>query len=156
VAGLESPANATSGKPMTDGANATAIAEIEDFNRRFATAGLKMDNAAVMALYADDGVHLLPGMAALVGKATIAKWLDGVLSQMTGYRVTQNDLEFHDIQVVGDWASEWGTTHQIVQPPDGKPLLDNHGKILLVLRRDKAAGWRVVEEMWNAAPAAAP
>jgi uncharacterized protein (TIGR02246 family) len=133
-----------------------AAAEIASFNQRFALAGLHMDNTAIMALYADDGVHLLPGMAPLVGKPSIAKWLDGVVSQMPGYHVTLNEMEFHDIRITGDWASEWGTTHQVVQPPDGKPPIDNRGKILLVLRRDKSAGWRIVEEMWNSAPAATP
>ena len=108
-----------------------------------------MDNAATMALWAEDGVSLLPGMAPIEGKSTIAKWLDGVVSHLRGYRVTAQDNEFHDVEVSGDWASEWGTTHQVVQPPNGGPVMETWGKILLVLRRDKDGAWKIREEMWT-------
>jgi len=35
-------------------------AEIEAFNRRFEDATKRMDNAAIVALWADDGIRLLP------------------------------------------------------------------------------------------------
>ena len=143
----------------TAGAAAAAITpnpEIEDFNRRFAAAGLRMDNAAVMELYADDSVSLLPGMDAMVSRKTIAAWLDDLLTHMPGYRVTRNDVDFRDIRIAGEWASEWGTTHQVVQPPGGKPPIETRGKILLVLHRETPGGWKIVQEMWNAAPAAPP
>ena len=107
--------------------------EIDAFNQKFRDATLHMDNAATMALWADDGVTLLPGMAPVQSKKTIAKWLDDVVAGLAGYHVTTQDNDFHDIQISGDWASEWGTTHQVVQPPDGKPVIEVWGKILLVL-----------------------
>ncbi|GAC1661820.1 MAG: hypothetical protein NVS9B15_25340 [Acidobacteriaceae bacterium] len=36
-----------------------------------------------------------------------------------------------------------------LQPPDGKPLIDTRGKMLLVLHRDKDGQWKVEREMWN-------
>ncbi len=160
-AGAASMAPAATAPPASPAASAASAtpsvrAEILDFNRRFAAAGLHMDNAAVMALYADDSVSLLPGMAAMVSKKTIADWLAGMVAEMPGYRVTRNDLEAQDIRIMGDWASEWATTHQIVQPPGGKPPIDTHGKILLVLHREIPGGWKIVQEMWNGAPPPSP
>ena len=129
---------------------AADVREIEAFNKRFQEVTLRMDNAEAMALWADDGVTLLPGMAPIAGKKTIAKWLDDVVANMPGYKVTQQENEFHDIRVSGDWASEWGTTHQVVQPPDGKPPIEGFGKILLVLHKDESGEWKIKEEMWNA------
>jgi uncharacterized protein (TIGR02246 family) len=126
------------------------VKEIEAFNESFQEATLRMDNARAMALWADDGVTLLPGMAPIAGKKTIAKWLDDVVRNMPGYKVTQQENEFRDIQVSGDWASEWGTTHQVVQPPNGKAPIEGYGKILLVLHRDESGEWKIKEEMWNA------
>jgi ketosteroid isomerase-like protein len=108
-----------------------------------------MDNAATMALWAEDGVALLPGMAPLEGKTTISKWLDGVVAGLTGYRVAAQDNDFHDILISGKWASEWGTTNQVVQRPDGKPAIETWGKILLVLHKGDNGAWRIREEMWN-------
>ncbi len=124
--------------------------EIEAFNKEFLEVTLRMDNAGVMVHWADDGVTLLPGMAPIMGKKTIAKWLEDVVARMPGYRITKQENEFHDIQVSGDWASEWGTTNQVVQPPDGKPPIETHGKILLVLHKEKDGVWKIKQEMWNA------
>jgi ketosteroid isomerase-like protein len=104
-----------------------------------------------MALWADDGVDLMPGTAPIVGKAAITKWLDDATANFKGYRVTTQEVDYHDIEVCGDWASEWGNTHQIVQPPDGKAPIEIFGKISLVLHKEKS-GWRIKQEMWNASP----
>jgi uncharacterized protein (TIGR02246 family) len=124
--------------------------EIEAFNEEFGRAEQRMDNAEVMALWADDGVSLLPGMAPIAGKKTISRWMDDIVSQMPGYKMVKADNDFHDIQIAGDWASEWAMTHQIVQPPDGKSPIETHGKMLLVLHREKNGDWKIKEEMWNA------
>ena len=140
--------------PSSSGQDASSsdpeLREIEEFNHRFTAANLSMDNAKVMALWADDGVSLQPDSAPMVGKKTITRWLDEIVAQMPGYRVTKDEAEFHDIQVAGDWASEWGTTHQIVQPPGGKPAIETFGKILLVLHREPDGAWKIEKEMWNA------
>jgi len=140
---------------MSAGAGAGAAKEIAAFNQKFMDAGLHMDNAAIIACYADDGVSLLPGMAAMEGRKTIARWLDGLVAEMPGYHVVRNDFESHDLRIHGDWASEWVSTHQVVQPPGGKPPLDNWGKMLLVLHRETSGNWVIAQEMWNSAPAPA-
>ena len=124
--------------------------EIEAFNKKLEDVTLRMDNAGVMALWAEDGASLLPGMAPMEGKKIIAKWLDGIVAQMPGYRVTKQVDDFREIQISGDWASEWGTTFQVVQPPEGKPPIESHGKILLVLHRENDGEWKIKQEMWNA------
>jgi len=137
---------------MTAALWAQPAGEIEAFNQRFQEVTLRMDNAGAMALWADDGVTLLPGMAPIAGKKTIAKWLDDLVAKMPGYQITKQENEFHDIQISGEWASEWGTTYQVVQPPDGKPGIESYGKILLVLHKEKDGRWRIKQEMWNAGP----
>jgi len=124
--------------------------EIEAFNQRLDEVTLKMDNAGVVALWAEDGVTLLPGMAAIEGKKNIAKFMEEVVAKLAGYRVTEQKSEFHSIEVSGDWAFEWGTTYQVVQPPEGKTPIANHGKILLVLHREADREWKLKREMWNA------
>jgi uncharacterized protein (TIGR02246 family) len=126
--------------------------EIETFNQKFREATLKMDNAATVALWAEDGTTLLPGMAPLTGRSNIAKWLDEITARMAGYHVVSQENDFHDIQVAGDWASEWGTTVQVTQPGEGKEPIEVHGKIVLVLHRERNGEWKIKQEMWNASP----
>ena len=126
--------------------------EIEAFNERYVQLHLKMDTAGILALWAEDGVDLMPGAAALAGRKKIAAWVEDILAKMPGYKVTKQEMEFHDIHVCGDWASEWATEHQVVQPPEGKPPIETYGKMALVLHREGNGEWKVQQEMWNPGP----
>jgi uncharacterized protein (TIGR02246 family) len=141
------------GAPRLVAQDSQARKEIDAFNQEYTAAHLKMDNAAVISMWAEDGVTLLPGMEPLSGRTNIAKWLDDITARMPGYRVVKQQNDFHDILISGDWASEWATTYQITQPPAGKAPIEIHGKILLVLHREQDGKWRIKQEMWNTGPA---
>jgi uncharacterized protein (TIGR02246 family) len=126
--------------------------EIEAFNKRYVELHLKMDTAGILALWEEDGVDLMPGDAPMIGKKKIVAWVEDIVAKMPGYKVTKQEMAFHDIHVCGDWAWEWATERQAVQPPDGKPPMENFGKMALVLHRDPNGDWKIRQEMWNAAP----
>src|SRR5208282_2482887 len=126
--------------------------ELDKFNSHFRELHLNMDTAGIFVLWADDCVDLMPGEAPMIGKKVIKAWVEDILAKMPGYKVTKQEMEFHDIQVSGDWASEWALEHQVVQPPEGKEPIETWGKIALVLHREANGAWRIKQEMWNAAP----
>ena len=45
--------------------------EIEAFNKRYVELHLRMDTAGILALWEEDGVDLMPGDAALIGRKKI-------------------------------------------------------------------------------------
>jgi len=47
--------------------------------------------------------------------------VDDAAASMAGYRVIKQEIDFHDIQVSGDFASEWSLEHQVAEEPLGKP-----------------------------------
>jgi len=132
--------------------NADARSEIDAFNKRFVELHLKMDTPGTMAMWSDDGVDLMQGEAPIVGRKTITVWVEGVLAKIPGYKVTKEEMEFHDLQVCGDWATEWATEHQVAKAPEGKPDFDGYGKMALVLHREPGGEWKIKQEMWNASP----
>ena len=134
------------------GSTVSAKGEVEAFNKRYVELHLRMDTAGILGTWAEDGVSLMPGEAPLIGKKAIVTWMENILSQMPGYKVVKVEIDFHDLQISGDWASEWATEHQVVRPPDGKPLVDSRGKMALVLHREADGAWKVKQEMWNQAP----
>src|SRR5580692_12093683 len=130
----------------------SAKEEVDRFNKRYVELHLKMDTAGIYGSWAEDGVSLMPEEAPLIGKKAIVAWVENILSQMQGYKVVKEEIDFHDIQISGDWASEWANEHQVVQPPDGKPVIDSRGKMALVLHREANGERKVKQEMWNQAP----
>ena len=68
--------------------------EIDAFNNRYVELHLKMDTAGIYATWADDGVSLMPGEAPLIGKKAIVAWVENILSQMKGYKVVKEEIDF--------------------------------------------------------------
>ena len=134
------------------GRGASRKDELEKFNNHLRDLHLQMDTAGIFELWADDGVDLMPEEAPMIGKKVIQAWVEDILAKMPGYKVTKEEMEFHDIQVSGDWASEWALEHQVVQPTNGKEPIETWGKMALVLHREANGEWRIKQEMWNAAP----
>jgi ketosteroid isomerase-like protein len=129
----------------------TKDAGVDAFNRSFANATRTMNDAATLALWDDDGVSLLPSTKPIVGKPAISRFMTDVMASLQGAHMTKFESACHDIQVSGDWASEWCTEHQIVALPNDKPPFNGYGKMLLVLHRGRGGAWRIREEMWNQA-----
>lgn len=125
---------------------------IGELNRRFIEGCRKFDPDATAALWAEDGVDLLPGMEPMHGRAAIAKWLNGLSAQMKGVKILQCDLDWRQIEIVGDLAYEWGVNTQTISLPDHPEPVKNTGKITLVLRKQPDASWKVVLESWNGNP----
>lgn len=125
---------------------------IDEFNRRFLEACRSMDHKAAVELWTEDGVDLLPGMEPMMGKQTIAQWLSGLDEQMKGARVTQCDVDWQQINVVGGVAYEWGINTQTVSIPDKPEPFKNRGKITLILRRQAEGDWKLALESWNGSP----
>jgi ketosteroid isomerase-like protein len=131
------------------GVSLAADVGIEEFNRALIQATTRMDNAAVLTLWEDDGITLLPEIKPIIGKKAIGKYLDDVASQLSGARMERFEMKCFDIERSGDFATEWCEEHQHVILPDGKSAFDGRGKMLLVLHRGADGKWRMRREMWN-------
>jgi uncharacterized protein (TIGR02246 family) len=134
-------------------ATAGSQAEIQAFNQKLEDATRHMDNAATLALWADDGISLLPSTKPMEGKAAIASFLDKAMASIPGAKMEKFEMQCFAIVTSGDLASEWCTEHQVVTMPGDKPPFDGRGKMLLVLRKAKAGNWLLEREMWNQAGA---
>jgi len=126
-----------------------AKVEIDAFNRAFDAAILKQNNAAVLALWDEEGLSLLPATPPIRGKKEMSKFLEDVTAQTKGWKVLKQESTCHDIEVSVDWASEWCDTYQMATRPDSQPNWEGWGKTLLVLHRDKNGRWLLKREMWN-------
>ena len=129
--------------PASDGRTAIAALthQIDSLTRR-------MDTPALLALWDEDGVSLLPNAKPMRGKHAIAAFLDEVTTQTPEARMITFELRCFDLVVSGPWASEWCTEHQIVRLSADRTF-DGRGKLLYVFHRGADGRWRISREMWN-------
>src|SRR5437773_6668023 len=69
--------------------------EIEAFNKRYVELHLKMDTAGILALWAEDGVDLMPGDAAMIGRKKISAWVEEIVANVPGFKVMKQETELH-------------------------------------------------------------
>ena len=144
IAALASSARALAG--------ADGKAEVAAFNEKFRAAHERMDTPGILGMWSETGVSLLPDTAPVVGKPAIVKFMNAAMANLAGYKELKVEMDFHDVRVCGDYATEWAIEHQVIQPPDGKPVIDHWGKFSLILHKDADGVWRVQQEMWNSTP----
>lgn len=123
---------------------------VATFNRAFTDAIRTMNNDAVLSLWEEDGIALLPDTKAVRGKAAMRTMLDGISSAHPKAKMEHFTNQCFDIVGSATWVSEWCLEHQVVSEP-GKPTFNSWGKLLLVLHRQASGEWRLAREMWNQA-----
>jgi ketosteroid isomerase-like protein len=131
--------------------SARGRADIESFNRALSDATRRMDNAATLALWSEDGVSLRPSTKTDPGQGRDRRLPERDDGGLPRAQMEQFELRCQDVEVSGDWASEWCLEHQVVRFADGRPRFDGWGKLLLVLHRSSDGPWRIRTEMWNQA-----
>jgi ketosteroid isomerase-like protein len=125
---------------------------LDTFNREFIGACQRMDHPAAAALWADDGVDLLPGIAPMIGKAKISEWLNGLTPRLAGGKMAYCTVDWKDVQIQGDLAYEWGINRQKIEFPPPQQTIAGEGKILLILKRQADGSWKIALESWNSNP----
>jgi ketosteroid isomerase-like protein len=109
-----------------------------------------MDNAAVLALWEENGVSVLPNAPPLVGKPAIGESLERIALELPCTKMNLFTLDCTTVALEGDFASERCVEHRIIGFPDGKPPLESRSRVLHVLHR-RAGRWRIRAEMRNEA-----
>jgi ketosteroid isomerase-like protein len=100
------------------------------------------------AILADDAVFMPPNSAAKIG-VELRQWLGDFLEQFSTEWLA---LAHGETVVVGDFAFHDYTYSMRFTPRAGGEPGVGHGKGLHVLRRQPDGSWKIVRNVWNAAP----
>jgi ketosteroid isomerase-like protein len=71
---------------------------------------------------------------------------------MHDVEVTEYELDFEEVMVLGDYAFEWGTIRGAARPIAGDraaPPEPSVYKVLRILKKAPDGQWRVHRAMWN-------
>ena len=140
---------ATPPAPDTEGARAA----LRQADSAYARTGAAKDRAAFVGLYAADAVMYPPAAETVTGVEAIGKFLDAFLADSAFAGV------FHPMSVDVSTDGTMGYTLNAAElsytGPDGKPLTE-HLRDFHVWRREANGEWKLLIDIWNAEPPAAP
>lgn len=122
----------------------SSAAQIAAVNARFLATVNRGDGAGVGQLYATDAVVMPPNSKAISGRAGIADfWSGGVKNGVRNVKFSSTELHAN-----GDIAHEVGAYSVDIKPQNGA-MMHDHGKYIVIWKRDPKAGWQLYRDIWN-------
>jgi uncharacterized protein (TIGR02246 family) len=112
-------------------------------------ASLALDADALQSLWADDIVTIAPGGPPIVGKSANRATLDKHIEEMRNTEVLAYNEQFQEIQVVGDWAFEYGTITGRTRPFKGWQVHQLQFNVMRILKRQPDTTWRIARSIYN-------
>jgi len=120
-------------------------AAIEQNHEQYLAAVNSGDLDSLLECCADDLVLMPPNAQALVSLAAVRLWSEGFFAQFSADLTTTTE----DLVVSGDLAVARRAYAWMLTPKaDGDPILD-HGKAVLVYRREPDGTWKQTHDIWN-------
>lgn len=121
----------------------TDITAIRAATARFVANGVARRDSANAAEYAEDAVVMPPNQPAVEGRAAIRAWLTA-FPPMSAF-----DLTVVEIKGRGDLAYERGTYALTIAASGKTAAISDHGKYLVVRRRQADGSWPVTADIFN-------
>jgi ketosteroid isomerase-like protein len=123
------------------------MAGIEKLHQLDQGVTLLNDPKALRQEWADDAVRLEPDGPADVGKDAIYATDLRFMKENPGYAIVSYKPDIRDVQVLDDWAYEWGYFDAGFREGTGKPVTLVQGKLLRVLHRESGGDWKFARVM---------
>ena len=119
-----------------------ALAGIEDLHRKDIEASRTGDFEALLSLWTEDGVLLMPEMEPVVGKEAIKSYMGKQAAVSRTYTIREYEHFWQEIKIFDDWAFEWGHFSGEVEIVDSGEIVRQKGKLLRILRRQEDGSWK--------------
>lgn len=125
---------------------------IEALNAADEAASKAQDLEALRALIDDDAVMLPPGGRIQRGKEAIDASFARLGSTPRTHEVLEYSLDFEEIQLLGDYAIEWGTIRGRTRSIANRVSTETEYHVLRVLRKQPDGSWKVYRSIWAPGP----
>jgi uncharacterized protein (TIGR02246 family) len=120
-----------------------ALAAIQELHEKDIEASKARDFDTLLSLWTEDGVLLEPGKNPTIGIEAIKAYMEEQKEASKAYEIKKYEHRWDEIKVVGDWAFEWGYFDAVAEMIATGEVIEQRGKLLRVLRKQKDGSWRV-------------
>lgn len=129
------------------GNDAAAMAGIEKLHQLDQKVTLLNSPKALQEEWAKDAIRLEPGSPPDIGKAAIYASDVRSFVQAPGAAIVSYQPMIRNVQVVGDWAFEWGLFTVGYRSGANTAIATLHGEFLRVLHKEDDGKWRFARVM---------
>jgi uncharacterized protein (TIGR02246 family) len=143
VGAIALAAVSASAQQKTAGGDEAAVAKVRT---AYQTAQLAQDAVGIAKLYAPDGTEMPPNAPAAKGRAAIEAFHKAFAQQFMMHGMTITPTE---TKVMGDHAYDVGTYKQTLMSQKGGGMIDDHGKYIVLLKKDASGAWWVSHAIYN-------
>jgi uncharacterized protein (TIGR02246 family) len=128
------------------------LAAIEELHRRDQAAAKAWDVDALASLWSDDIVGMPPDGPMFRGREQALSGLREAAEAAKGLITTEYEQQFEEVEVLGDFAYDWGTFRGAMQAVEGGREMRYSGKLMRILKRGDDGEWRVHRTIWTIDP----
>lgn len=151
LAGLGACGPGGDGAPA-GGSEEEDLAAIRELHRRDQAASRAGDREALMELWSEDPVALPPAGPIRRGREEMEAAMRRQMAAADQWEVLEYEQEFGEIEVIGDWAWDWGTYRGRSRHRETGREVSSSGRLLRILKRSPDGSWKVHRSIWNVSP----
>jgi uncharacterized protein (TIGR02246 family) len=120
-----------------------ALEAIRELHEKDIQASKARDFDTLLSLWTEDGVLLEPGKEPTIGIDAIKAYMDRQKEVSKTCAITKYEHRWEEIEVIGDWAFEWGYFDAAAEMIGTGDVIAQRGKLLRLLQKQKDGSWKV-------------
>jgi uncharacterized protein (TIGR02246 family) len=125
------------------------LERIEELHRADMQASKAGDYRTLRTLMSDDAVVLPPGGRMLRGKQALDESFARMARAVPATEVLDYRFEWHEVQVCGDYAFEWGYIVGAERSRSTGEVTSERYQAMRVLQRQQDGNWKVHRTIWS-------
>ena len=125
---------------------------IRELHEKDIQASKARDFDTLLSLWTEDGVLLEPGKKPTIGIDAIKAYMDQQREVSKTYAITKYEHRWEEIEVIGDWAFEWGYFDAGAEMIGSGEVIAQRGKLLRLLRKQMDGTWKVARVIAHSDP----
>ncbi len=119
------------------------LQSIKELHKKDKNASLKGDVETLLSLFTEDGIVIPDSGDIVQGKKNLRRMLEQNFKIFKKYKLVEYNHDFKEINIIGEYAYEWGNYNGKYISKTDKKEITGSGKLMRILRLQKDGPWKV-------------
>lgn len=127
------------------------LTKIKALHQQDMKAAREGDYKTLRSLLTKDAVMMPPNTDWIQGEVELEKNYEQMEEAMKGVEILDYQLDFEEVEVLGEYAFEWGRIIGTSKNEDGE-ISESFYKVMRILKKNDNGEWKVHRAIWNSNP----